>query len=86
MPSSAVLYTGRESGGKYELVVRVEDVDGLGSRSINFAQTEAVEDAGPLPANSGTINLIIEVGNCGLSLLAKLIKKHNFYCMLFPCT
>ena len=48
-----LLYTGRESGGKYELVVRVEDVDGLGSRSINFAQTEAAEDAGPLPTTSG---------------------------------
>ncbi len=46
-------FPGRESTARFDLVVRVDDVPGLGMRSLNFAKTEAMEDASALPATSG---------------------------------
>ncbi len=46
-------FPGRESTARFDLVVRVDDVPGLGMRSLNFAKKEATEDASALPATSG---------------------------------
>ncbi len=46
-------FSGRESTARFDLVVRVDDVPGLGMRSLNFAKTEAMEDASALPPTSG---------------------------------
>jgi hypothetical protein len=46
-------FSGRESTARFDLIVRVDDVPGLGMRSLNFAKTEATEDASALPAISG---------------------------------
>ena len=42
------------SAALYELVVKVENVTGLGSRNINFVKTaEVAEEASPLPTMPG---------------------------------
>ncbi len=52
---SADWCAGRESAARYDLLVKVENVVGLGSRVLNFAKTEVPEDVGAVPITSGII-------------------------------